>query len=216
MRLHLSDSDSGDLIFSVVLSQLSRNASVFSSALTTFTVHNSSGTFQIPNEILYYHGYIDSENTTSHLHGTLYHNQGFEGVIHLEHKTFYLEAVDRHKRMSRKDLSLMYETDDLTELTEGMFTFKDLPPDMSLHNHSDEFSNEHHWRINDKHLHNKYGVPKPHMAHHTRYVVFSLNCVRSTASVSPILYRDSCVNGCVAISPSVNFPTTRPAESFCF
>ena len=150
-----------------MLVQLSQNASVISPALTSFTVHNSSGTFQIPNEIVYYHGYIDSENITSHLHGTLYFDQGFEGVIHLPDKTYYLEAVDRHKRSSSKDLSLMYEKDDLAELTKGMFTFQDIPSEFLFHQHDNE-SSENYWRLDDENLHRKYSLPNLHRTNHAR------------------------------------------------
>lgn len=131
----------GLLVFAINLLEAT-NSSAISPNLKSFTVHNSSGVFTIPNEIVYYRGHVASNNTLSDVHGTLYKDLSFEGVIKLADKTFYLEAVNRHKRSERKDLSILYSEDDVAELTKNISTFPDIP---SYTAHSDPHSEPVHF-----------------------------------------------------------------------
>ena len=107
-------------VYSLRLHEVNEEQSIFSSELKTFTIHNSSGTYSIPNNIIYYHGYINSINESSYVHGTLYHELTFEGVLKLPNVTLYVEAIDRYQPWLL-DQSILYNADDVAKYSKSSF-----------------------------------------------------------------------------------------------
>lgn len=98
----------------------------------------------------------------SYVHGTLYHDLTFEGVLKLHNSTFYLEAVDRRKPWP-KDQSILYEKDDVADYARDLINF----PDLNL---NQNFSNFKPF----SQLYRKYLSPGYDRNSHTRYVFPSL------------------------------------------
>lgn len=75
----------------------------------------------------------------------------FEGVIQLSNRTYYLEAVDRHKTWSR-DQSLFYFKDDVDKFNDGEINFSELYADSTKRNSKLKTLND---------LYKKHGFQKP-------------------------------------------------------
>lgn len=119
------------VLFSIILFECRNRSAVISPSLTEFTVYNSSGIFRVPNTIIYYQGHLTQTNLTSYIHGTLYHSEAFEGVISLNHSTYYLEAVGRHKP-SPNYHTILYQKDNVANFSEGMLNY----PEIKSQNHT--------------------------------------------------------------------------------
>lgn len=104
----------GALVYSLLLVDMSAKMPMLAPDFK-MVEYSLSGPREIEGVLQYFHGYVLNTELSSHVHGSFYHDQAFEGIVRLANRSIYFEAIDRYQSWNQSE-SVMYEREDFSRV----------------------------------------------------------------------------------------------------